>query len=117
MDILISNVDDAGLWILREWTTKTNTVACHAAIIDADADTVTNIALHLPDCAYESNQKAEGIQYILKISAEKTTGDSDTDQLRAYDHLYNVMCNYDNTGRTSGSFVPIKNQAANDTGM
>ena len=83
VDILISNVDDAGLWILREWTTKTNTVACHAAIIDADADTVTNIALHLPDCAFESNQKAEGIQYILKISAEKTTGDSDTDQLRA----------------------------------
>ena len=117
VDILISNVDDAGLWILREWTTKTNTVACHAAIIDADADTVTNIALHLPDCAFESNQKAEGIQYILKISAEKTTGDSDTDQLRAYDHLYNVTCNYDNTGRTSGSFVPIKNQAANDTGM
>ena len=110
-------MDDAGLWILREWTTKTNTVACHAAIIDADADTVTNIALHLPDCAFESNQKAEGIQYILKISAEKTTGDSDTDQLRAYDHLYNVTCNYENTGRTSGSFVPIKNQAANDTGM
>ena len=131
-------MDDAGLWTAPEWTTKTNkktcqptiddnarmkwttktnTVACHAAIIDADADTVTNIALHLPDCAFESNQKAEGIQYILKISAEKTTGDSDTDQLRAYDHLYNVMCNYDNTGRTSGSFVPIKNQAANDTGM
>ena len=82
-----------------------------------DAKTVTYIGLHLPDCTFESNQKAEGIQYILKISAEKTTGDSDTDQLRAYDHLYNVTCNYDNTGRTSGSFVPIKNQAANDTGM
>ena len=32
VDILISNVDDAGLWILREWTTKTNTVACHVML-------------------------------------------------------------------------------------
>ena len=115
VDILISKVDDAGLWTAPEWTTKTNKKTCQPTI-DDNARTVTYDKLRLPDCAFESNQKAEGIQYILKISAAKTAGDSNTPRLRAYDHLYYVTCNYDNTGKVSGSFVPMKNLAVNETG-
>lgn len=115
VDILISKVDDAGLWTAPEWTTKTNKKACQPTI-DDNARTVTYDKLRLPDCAFESNQKAEGIQYILKISAAKTAGDSNGPRLRVYDHLYYVTCNYDNTGKVSGSFVPMKNLAVNETG-
>ena len=115
MDILISKVDDAGLWTASEWTTKTNKKTCQPTI-DDNARTVTYDKLRLPDCAFESNQKAEGIQYILKISAAKTAGDSNGPRLRVYDHLYYVTCNYDNTGKVSGSFVPMKNLAVNETG-
>ena len=114
VSIVISNVDDVEFWDPPEWRTSTNTAACQPTLDDG-AETVTYEALYLPDCAYESNQKDGEVQYILKISAEKVAGDSG--QLRTYDHLYYVTCNYDNTGRAFASFVPIKNRAANDTGM
>ena len=116
VSIVISGVDDVEFWDPLEWRTSTNTAACQPTF-DAGAETVTYEALYLPDCAYESNQKDGEVQYILKISAEKVSGDSVTGQLRTYDHLYYVTCNYDNTGRAFASFVPIKNRAANDTGM
>ena len=116
MSIVISNVDDIEFWDPPEWRTSTNTAACQPTLDDG-AETVTYEALYLPDCAYESNQKDGEVQYILKISAEKVSGDSVTGQLRTYDHLYYVTCNYDNAGRASASFVPIKNRADNGTGM
>ena len=116
VSIVISNVDDVGFWNPTEWTTKTSNAACEPTL-NENAQTVTYEALPLPDCTYESNQKDEEVQYIVKISAEKTSADSLTGQLRTYDHLYYVTCNYDNTGRASASFVPIKNRGANDTGM
>ena len=116
VSIVISNVDDVEFWDPPEWRTSTNTAACQPTL-DDDAETVTYEALYLPDCAYESNQKDGEVQYILKISAEKSSGDPVTGQLRTYDHLYYVTCNYDNTGRASANFVPIKNRGANDTGM
>ena len=116
MSIVISNVDDVEFWDPPEWRTSTNTAACQPTLDDG-AETVTYEALYLPDCAYESNQKDEEVQYILKIRAEKVSGDSVTGQLRTYDHLYYVTCNYDNTDRASASFVPIKNREKNETGM
>ena len=116
VSIVISNVDDVEFWNQSDWRTSTNTTACQPTF-DVGAETVTYEALYLPDCAYESNQKDGEVQYILKISAEKAAGDSVTGQLRTYDHLYYVTCNYDNAGRASASFVPIKNRGANDTGM
>ena len=116
VSIVISRVDDVKFWNPSDWKTSTNTTACQPTF-DVGAETVTYEALYLPDCAYQSNQKDGEIQYILKISAEKTSGDSVTGQLRTYDHLYYVTCNYDNAGRASASFVPIKNRGANDTGM
>ena len=107
-------MDDASQWNETEWTTITSNAACEPKI-NVSTQTVTYEALQLPDCAFKSNQKEEEIEYILKISAEK--GASATGQLRGYDHLYYITCNYDNTGRTFASFVPIKNRAANDTGM
>ena len=116
VSIVISNVDDVEFWDPPEWRTTTNGAVCEPTL-DDDAETVTYKALDLPDCAYQSNQKDGEVQYILKISAEKTAGDSVTKQLRTYDHLYYVTCNYDNAGRASASFVPIKNRGDNDTGM
>lgn len=114
VSIAISDVDDAKFWNSAEWSTKAGNAACEPTI-DGVADTVTYTNLLLPDCALQSNQKDEGVQYILKISAEKGSGDPVTGQLRAYDHLYYVTCNYDNTDRASASFVPIKNRAKNET--
>ena len=116
VSIAISDVDDAKFWNSSEWSTKAGNAACEPTI-DGVADTVTYTNLPLPDCALQSNQKDEGVQYILKISAEKSSGDPVTGQLRTYDHLYYVTCNYDNTDRASASFVPIKNRAKNETGM
>ena len=114
VDIMISNVDDADEWAPNEWRLANN-AACDPAI-DANANTVTYSGLHLPDCAWESEQLADNIKYILKISAVKPTGGA-TGQLRAYDHLYYISCYYDNQNKTSASFVPIKNRKDNDTGM
>ena len=116
VSIAISGVDDANFWSSAEWSTKPGNAACEPTI-DGVADTVTYTSLPLPDCAIKSNQKDEEVQYILKIKAEKGSGDPVTGQLRTYDHLYYVTCNYDNTDRASASFVPIKNREKNKTGM
>ena len=115
VDIAISNVDDADKWASNEWRLANNS-ACDPAI-DPSANTVTYTGLHLPDCAWESEQLADHIKYILKISAVKTDPGNPAGQLRAYDHLYYVSCYYDNQNKTSASFVPIKNRQDNDTGM
>ena len=116
VSIAISGVDDANFWNSAEWSTKPGNAACEPTI-DGVADTVNYTSLPLPDCAIQSNQKDEEVQYILKISAKKSSGDPVTGQLRTYDHLYYVTCNYDNTDRASASFVPIKNREKNETGM
>ena len=116
VSILITDVDDAKFWNSTEWSTNPGNAACEP-VIDRLTGTVFYANLPLPDCTFQSNQKDEGVQYILKISAEKSSGDPVTGQLRTYDHLYYVTCNYDNTDRASASFVPIKNRAKNETGM
>ena len=116
VDITISNVDDADEWASNEWRLANNP-ACEPAI-DPVTNTVTYDGLHLPDCVWQSEQLADHIKYILRISAIKpAVNPTGTGQLRAYDHLCYVSCYYDNQNRTSASFVPIKNRKDNDTGM
>ena len=74
-------------------------------------------ALTLPDCAFDGLQYPDYIKYILKIEAKKPDPTPVTQQLRAYDHLYYVSCEYDNQNRSMASFVPIVNRNDNDTGM
>ena len=69
VDIMISNVDDADKWVANEWRLANN-AACDPAI-DANANTVTYTGLKLPDCAWQSEQLAEHIKYILRISVVK----------------------------------------------
>ena len=114
VDIMISNVDDADEWNATEWRLANN-AACDPAI-NANANTVTYSGLHLPDCAWESEQLNGSIKYVLKIYAVKPDPGG-TGQLRAYDHHYYISCYYDNQNKTSASFVPIKNRQDNDTGM
>ena len=72
--------------------------------------------LFLPDCAYKSLQYPDFIKYILKIEANRPDPGG-TLQLRDYDHLYYVSCEYDNQNRSTASFIPRVNRNDNDTGM
>jgi len=70
--------------------------------------------LSLPHCAWSSEQLGDGIQCILKISAEKSNPGG-TGQLYVYDHLYYVSCKYGNQNKTVASFMPVKNRQDNDS--
>ena len=65
-----------------------------------------------------SKQLSGDIKYVLKVNAIKPDPVSSTaDQLRGYDHLYYVSCEYDNEDIATASFVPIKNRNDNDSSM
>ena len=113
VDIAITNVDDYREWNADEWQLQSN-AACEPIIGD---ETVTYTNLHLPNCAMSWEQLPNDIKYVLKINAEKTAGQNDQGQTRAYNHLYYVSCDYDNQNRSSSSFVPIKNRDDNDSSM
>lgn len=114
VDVTISYVDDIDEWVPSEWRLQGN-AACDPTL-SVPGQTVTYDDLILPDCAYKSSQYPESIKYILKIEAKKSDPGG-TQQLRAYDHLYYVSCEYDNQNRSTASFVPIVNRNDNDTGM
>ena len=79
-------------------------------------ETVTYTNLVLPDCALAAQQLSESIKYILKINP-MTPNPGGTGQLRVYDQLYFVSCDYDNQNRSTTSFVPITNRGDNDSSM
>ncbi|KAL9952511.1 hypothetical protein ACROYT_G039779 [Oculina patagonica] len=115
VDITITNVIDIDEWTdPTEWRLENN--ADCEPIIDQDNGAVYYTGLVLPDCAFEQQQFADSIKYILKVSATRSDPGG-AGQLRAYDHLYYVSCDYDNQDNTSvASFVPIVNRGDNDTG-
>ncbi len=114
VDISITNVDDLGEWEISEWQLE-DSAACEPTF---SGTTVTYTGLVLPNCSMSSEQLPDSIKYVLKVSATKPDpGSGTTGQLRAYDHLYYVSCDYDNQNRSSASFVPIVNRNDNDTGM
>ncbi len=105
-------MDDIDEWTTFDWRLENN----------ADCDptfsgtTVTYTGLVLPDCTFSSEQLDNSIKYVLKVSATKPDPGG-AGQLRTYDHLYYVSCDYDNQDNTSvASFVPIINRGSNDTG-
>ena len=114
VSITISNVDDIKEWNETEWRLK-NDDACEPTF-DEEKKTVNYDYLKLPDCAYESVELENGnIQYTLLVRAIK--GDPGfTFQLRAYNHRYDVICEYDTYNRSMASFVPIVNREDNDSG-
>ena len=114
VDIQIDRVDDVDEWNATEWRLANN-AACDPTLNDAN-EMVNYDNLTLPDCSYESIQNNDSIKYILKIEARKPNPGG-TLQVRAYDHLYFVSCEYDNQNRSIASFVPIVNRNDNDTGM
>jgi len=107
-------VDDVNEWNASEWRLQNNP-ACDPTL-DVDGEMVNYENLTLPDCSFTSTQYPDHIKYILKIIATKPNPGG-TQQLRAYDHLYYVSCEYDNQNRSMASFVPIVNRNDNDTGM
>ena len=115
VDINIDNVDDVDEWIASEWRLENNS-ACDPTL-DFPGQMVNYKALTLPDCAFDFLQYPDYIKYILKIEAKKPDPSPVTQQLRAYDHLYYVSCEYDNQNRSMASIVPIVNRNDNDTGM
>ncbi|KAL9952525.1 hypothetical protein ACROYT_G039793 [Oculina patagonica] len=114
VDITITNVDDIDQWTdAAEWRLENNT-DCEPTI-DQDSRVVNYTGLVLPDCAFEEQQFADSIKYILKVSA-KRDDPGGAGQLRLYDYLFFVSCDYDNQDNTSvASFVPIVNRGDNDT--
>ena len=114
VDVTIINVDDVDEWTPIEWELQGNS-ACRPALSNPD-ETVTYTRLVLPDCAFNSIQEPDYIKYILKINVTKPNPGG-AGQLRAYDHLYYIMCHYDNQNRSTASFIPIVNRNDNDTGM
>ena len=114
VDIQIDRVDDVDEWNADEWRLANN-AACDPTL-DVMNEVVNYENLTLPDCSYDSIQNDGNIKYILKIEARKPDPVV-TPQVRAYDHLYFVSCEYDNQNRSIASFVPIVNRNDNDTGM
>ncbi len=115
VDISITNLDDIAEWTdPSEWRLENN-ANCDPTI-DQGNSAVNYAGLVLPDCALEEQQLADSVKYVLKVSATKSTGAGPGGQLRAYDHLYYVSCDYDNEGNVSASFIPIVNRGDNDTG-
>ena len=114
VDISIINVNDISTWMPPEWRLQNNS-ACDPTF-DVSGEMVHYQNLFLPDCAYKSLQYPDFIKYILKIEANRPNPGG-TLQLRDYDHLYYVSCEYDNQNRSTASFIPRVNRNDNDTGM
>lgn len=112
VDITIINVESLGSWTESQWQLEGNT-ECQPTF---GVDTVTYSDLVLPDCANAEEQNPESIKYILKINAI-TDDPGGTGQLRVYDQLYFVSCEYDNQNRSTASFIPLTSRGANDSSM
>ena len=117
VSITISNVDDIRTWTEEEWRLENN-ANCDPTF-NVPAETVNYDKLVLPDCANYDKQLNYSIKYQLKISATKDDPKppAETSQLRSYDHMYYIWCEYDNQNRSYASFVPIVNRADNDSSM
>ncbi|KAJ7369436.1 hypothetical protein OS493_039004 [Desmophyllum pertusum] len=105
VNIDITNVADLGEWNTTEWRLNSSD-QCAPTFGDG---TVNYANLPLPTCSFSSEQLNDSIKYVLKVIAEKTSGGANG-QLRAYDHLYYVTCEYNNQNTSTASFVPIKNR-------
>lgn len=114
VDITIINVEDLSRWNESQWRLQ-DKPECEPTFSRAN-ETVTYSDLVLPDCALAAEQLSESIKYILKINPI-TPNPGGTGQLRVYDQLYFVSCDYDNQNRSTTSFVPITNQGNNDSSM
>lgn len=112
VSINISNVELLNTWNESQWAIKQK-VECQPTFGDSEV-IYTNLVL--PDCALTAEQLSNSTKYIIELKAE-AKADGDTGQLRVYDHLYFVACDYDNQDRISTSFVPLKNRAANASGQ
>ena len=110
VDINITNIGDVNEWNTSDWRLQ-NKAECEPTF---GSGTVTYSSLKLPNCSWSSEQLAGSIKYILKVNPTKTDPGGNG-QLRTYDHLYYVSCEYDNQNRSSASFVPIKNREDNDS--
>ena len=110
VNINISNVEHLNTWNEIQWAIQQKT-ECQPTFSGND---VIFSDLVLPDCSLTAEQLPGSIKYIIEIKAEQNAR-GDTGQLRVYDHLYFVSCDYDNEGRATASFVPVKNRAANDS--
>ncbi|XP_078350308.1 uncharacterized protein LOC144635104 [Oculina patagonica] len=111
VSITIINVDDIDAWNTTEWRLQNNP-ECEPTF---DGQTVNYNYLKLPDCAMNETQLDNSIKYVLKVNAVKRTG-LDNGQLRAYDHMYYIWCEYDNQNRSMASFEPIVNRNDNASG-
>lgn len=114
VDITINNVERLNDWNVSQWQLE-GKPECEPTFQDM-AGTVTYTGLVLPDCAFDSEQHPESIKYILRINAI-TPNPGGTGQLRLYDQLYFVSCDYDNKNRSTASFVPIASRGTNDSSM
>ena len=112
VDITIINVENLGSWNESQWRLE-GKPECEPTF-STGSGTVTYRYLLLPDCATAWEQLPESINYILKINAI-TADPGGTGQLRVYDQLYFVSCEYDNQNRSTASFVPVTNRGANDS--
>ncbi|XP_020606317.1 uncharacterized protein LOC110045068 [Orbicella faveolata] len=112
VDITIINVEDLSRWNESQWRLQ-DKPECEPTFSRAN-ETVTYTDLVLPDCALAAEQLSESIKYILKINPI-TPNPGGTGQLRVYDQLYFVSCDYDNQNRSTTSFVPITNRGNNDS--
>ena len=110
VSISISNVERLDDWNETQWAIHQK-IECQPTFNGSD---VIFSDLVLPDCSLTTEQLPGSIKYITEIKAE-TEDPGKTGQLRVYDHLYFVSCDYDNEGRATASFVPVKNRAANDS--
>ena len=112
--ITIRNVDDIREWEADEWQLLSNP-ECEPTLYRED-QIVKYYSLKLPDCAYDQIQLDNGnIQYVLKVRAEKPDP-GPPGQLRAYNHMYYVSCEYDTHNRSTAYFIPIVNRENNATG-
>ena len=110
VSISISNVEHLDDWNETQWAIHQK-IECQPTFNGSD---VIFSDLVLPDCSLTAEQLSGSIKYKIEIKAEQAAS-GNTGQLRVYDHLYLVFCDYDNEGRSTASFVPVKNRAANDS--
>ena len=110
VNINISDVERLDTWNETQWAIQQKT-ECQPTFSGSD---VIFSDLVLPDCSLTAEQLPGSIKYIIEIKAEQNAR-GDTGQLRVYDHLYFVSCDYDNEDRATASFIPVKNRATNDS--
>ena len=115
VDITISGVFDLFVWTTAEWRLEGN-ADCEPRF---SMNQVIYEDLSLPDCAEKSLEADDNvtITYVMEIRVKKTTGNLPGGQLRSYDHLYYMTCEYDSRNFSKAAFIPVVNKADNDSGM